>query len=38
VAGPDRLRFLGMTSRYVALIADLSLQEAEKVMSAETAI
>ncbi len=24
VAGPDRLRFLGMTSRYVALISDLS--------------
>ncbi|MDR2239038.1 MAG: ABC transporter ATP-binding protein [Zoogloeaceae bacterium] len=29
VAGPDRLRFLGMTSRYVALIADLSLSEME---------
>jgi len=27
VAGPDRLRFLGMISRYVALIADLSLAE-----------
>jgi len=27
VAGPDRLRFLGMVSRYVALIADLSLAE-----------
>lgn len=27
VAGPDRLRFLGMTSRYVALITDLSLTE-----------
>ena len=27
VAGPDRLRFLGMTSRYVALIAELSLAE-----------
>ncbi len=27
VAGPDRLRFLGMVSRYVALIADLSLTE-----------
>ena len=37
VAGPDRLRFLGMTSRYVALIADLSLAEAEKVSPAETA-
>ena len=38
VAGPDRLRFLGMTSRYVALIADLSLAEAEKVSLQETAI
>ncbi len=37
VAGPDRLRFLGMTSRYVALIADLSLSEAEKVSLRETA-
>jgi ABC-2 type transport system ATP-binding protein len=27
VAGPDRLRFLGMTSRYVALISNLSLRE-----------
>jgi ABC-2 type transport system ATP-binding protein len=37
VAGPDRLRFLGMTSRYIALIADLSLAEAEKVGLRETA-
>ena len=37
VAGPDRLRFLGMTSRYVALIADLSLGEQEKVSPLETA-
>lgn len=28
VAGPDRLRFLGMTSRYVGLIQDLQLSEA----------
>ena len=35
VAGPDRLRFIGMLSRYVALIADLSL--AEKVSADETA-
>jgi ABC-2 type transport system ATP-binding protein len=28
VAGPDRLRFMGMLSRYVALIGDLSLHEA----------
>ncbi len=27
VAGPDRLRFIGMLSRYVALIAELSLTE-----------
>ena len=27
VAGPDRLRFLGMTSRYVALISHISLIE-----------
>jgi len=31
VAGPDRLRFLGMISRYVGLVADLSLSETEKV-------
>jgi ABC-2 type transport system ATP-binding protein len=29
VAGPDRLRFLGMTSRYVALISDLKMTEAD---------
>ena len=28
VPGPDRLRFMGMTSRYVALISDFSLAEA----------
>jgi ABC-2 type transport system ATP-binding protein len=27
VAGPDRLRFLGMLSRYVAIITDVSLHE-----------
>ena len=27
VAGPDRLRFLGMASRYVALISDLQMTE-----------
>lgn len=37
VAGPDRLRFLGMTSRYVALIAELSFSETEKVSPAEAA-
>jgi ABC-2 type transport system ATP-binding protein len=29
IAGPDRLRFIGMTSRYVALISNLSLTEVE---------
>jgi len=28
IAGPDRLRFLGMISRYTALVSDLSLSEA----------
>ncbi len=28
IAGPDRLRFLGIISRYTALISDLSLREA----------
>ena len=27
VAGPDRLRFLGMTSRYIGLISDLKMTE-----------
>ena len=27
IAGPDRLRFLGILSRYTALVADLSLTE-----------
>ena len=31
IAGPDRLRFLGLISRYTALIGDLSLSEAERV-------
>ena len=29
VAGPDRLRFLGMLSRYVALVSHISLTESE---------
>lgn len=29
VPGPDRLRFMGMTSRYVALISDFSLTDVE---------
>ena len=28
IAGPDRLRFLGIVSRYTALVSDLSLREA----------
>jgi len=28
IAGPDRLRFLGIVSRYTALVSDLSLAEA----------
>jgi len=27
IAGPDRLRFLGIISRYTALVADLALTE-----------
>jgi ABC-2 type transport system ATP-binding protein len=34
VAGPDRLRFMGMTSRYVALISDISLKEADAKVGA----
>lgn len=29
IAGPDRLRFLGMVSRYAALLAGIEMQEAE---------
>ena len=36
VPGPDRLRFIGMTSRYVALISDFTLNES-KVGDGETA-
>ena len=35
VPGPDRLRFIGMTSRYVALISDLSLQETSAMAPVE---
>ncbi|MEN3372331.1 ABC transporter ATP-binding protein [Dechloromonas sp. ZS-1] len=28
IAGPDRLRFHGMVARYIALVADISMQEA----------
>lgn len=28
IAGPDRLRFHGMLARYIALVADISMQEA----------
>jgi ABC-2 type transport system ATP-binding protein len=37
VPGPDRLRFMGMTSRYVALISDYSLRETGKVGAGDTA-
>ncbi len=30
VAGPDRLRFLGMLSRYVAVVSHISMREQEK--------
>jgi hypothetical protein len=30
VPGPDRLRFLGMVSRYAALISSLALDEVEQ--------
>jgi ABC-2 type transport system ATP-binding protein len=29
IAGPDRLRFLGMLSRYAALLASIEMHEAE---------
>ena len=31
IAGPDRLRFLGMLSRYAALLAGIEMHEAEKL-------
>jgi len=37
VPGPDRLRFMGMTSRYVALISDYSLREAGKIGAGDAA-
>ena len=30
IAGPDRLRFLGMLSRYVGLLTRISLDETER--------
>jgi ABC-2 type transport system ATP-binding protein len=30
IAGPDRLRFLGMVSRYVALVSDIAITEIEQ--------
>ncbi len=35
IAGPDRLRFLGMLSRYVGLVRDVSLKEAEAMAGQE---
>jgi len=37
VAGPDRLRFLGMLSRYAAILAEIHLQEAPASEPEETA-
>lgn len=33
IAGPDRLRFLGMLSRYAALLADIEMHEAETLQA-----
>ena len=30
IAGPDRLRFLGMISRYVALVSNITISELEQ--------
>ncbi|MCW8891354.1 MAG: ABC transporter ATP-binding protein [Sedimenticola sp.] len=38
VAGPDRLRFLGVLSRYAALLASIDMREAEETQSREAAI
>ena len=35
IAGPDRLRFLGMLSRYAALLAGIEMHEAE-ILQADT--
>lgn len=35
VAGPDRLRFLGVLSRYAALLASIQMDEAEAAESIE---
>ena len=36
VAGPDRLRFLGMLSRYAALLAGLEMTESQQALSGKT--
>jgi ABC-2 type transport system ATP-binding protein len=36
IAGPDRLRFLGMLSRYAALLAGLEMTEAQQALSGKT--
>ncbi|MCW8944172.1 MAG: ABC transporter ATP-binding protein [Sedimenticola sp.] len=38
VAGPDRLRFLGVLSRYAALLASIDMRESEETRSREAAI
>ncbi|MCP4286315.1 MAG: ABC transporter ATP-binding protein [Gammaproteobacteria bacterium] len=37
VAGPDRLRFLGVLARYAALLASISMEEAGEELDLETA-
>jgi ABC-2 type transport system ATP-binding protein len=37
VAGPDRLRFIGMLSRYVAIITDISMREQDNGVGKECA-
>jgi len=32
VAGPDRLRFLGVLSRYAALLAHISMKEEDRAL------
>ncbi len=38
VAGPDRLRFLGVLSRYAALLSSIEMSEAESLRSPEAAL
>ncbi|MCW9021398.1 MAG: hypothetical protein OQK42_00420, partial [Sedimenticola sp.] len=38
VAGPDRLRFLGVLSRYAALLSGIEMHESEEARSREAAL